>query len=333
MRSRGQGAGWRCEEGRGSTAWREREPFDGGGLRWRGFDDCKAGDMRRFRSLLIDKADIRLPGLHVLTFALHRHLPEHASVEPHKHGWAQAILYLSGNGRQMLAGSEARVEPGTLVLLPPGVSHAFSRGDGRAPLCVMIDFRMRGAKRREPVVCSMNRSELAQVKQQLGQLMKLPAGTGAHGSGADGAAPSKAGGRGDALHWEGAVAVLHVLMTSLRAAGWLERAGVAGGTKNAAAIQGMLAKVNHESPLSHVIQKSGYQRDHLNRLVKKETGLTLGQFRAQHRLAKAKELLAQGVQVAAVASAVGLPDQSYFARWFRRQTGQVPSVWGRGAVG
>jgi AraC family transcriptional activator of pobA len=289
--------------------------------------------MRRFRSLLIDKADIRLPGLHVLTFALHRHLPEHASVEPHKHGWSQAILYLSGNGRQVLAGSEARVEPGTLVLLPPGVSHAFSRGDGRAPLCVMIDFRLKGARRREAVVCSLNRSELAQVKQQLGQLMKLPAGPGVRGSGADGAAPSKTSSRGDALHWEGAVAVLQVLITALRSAGWLERVAAVAGGKAGSAIQGMLAKVDHESPLGQVVQKSGYQRDHLNRLVKKETGLTLGQFRAQQRLTKAKELLGQGVQVAAVATAVGLPDQSYFARWFRRQTGQAPSVWGRGRVG
>lgn len=271
--------------------------------------------MRRFRSLLIDKADVRLPGLHVLTFALHRHLPEHASVEPHRHGWSQAILYLSGNGRQVLAGGEARVEPGTLVLLPPGVSHAFSRGEGRAPLCVMIDFRLKGARKRPPVVCSLNRSELAHVKQQLGHLMKWQTGAGG------------------ALRWEGAVAVLQVLITALRSAGWLERVQPAGGGGAGRAIQEMLVKMEHASPLTEVVQRSGYQRDHLNRLVKRETGLTLGQYRAQQRLAKAKELLSQGVQVAEVATSVGLPDQSYFARWFRRQTGQPPSVWSRRGLG
>ena len=212
------------------------------------------------------------------------------------------------------------MEPGTLVLLPPGVSHAFSRGEGRAPLCVMIDFRMKTARKRAPVVCSLNRSELAQVKQQLGQLMKLPAGTdgGAHAD--------------HALQWEGAVAVLQVLMTSLRAGGWMERVSSASPGRKTSALQAMLARVDHESPLGQVVEKSGYQRDHLNRLVKRETGLTLGQFRAQQRLTKAKELLGQGVQVAAVAAAVGLPDQSYFARWFRKQTGQPPSAWGRGRV-
>jgi AraC family L-rhamnose operon transcriptional activator RhaR len=81
------------------------------------------------------------------------------------------------------------------------------------------------------------------------------------------------------------------------------------------------------------VQRSGYQRDHLNRLVKRETGLTLGQLRMQRRLARAKELLAQGIRVADVAEAVGVLDQNYFARWFRRQTGQPPSRWSRRRLG
>ncbi|HWA85899.1 MAG TPA: helix-turn-helix transcriptional regulator, partial [Opitutus sp.] len=93
------------------------------------------------------------------------------------------------------------------------------------------------------------------------------------------------------------------------------------------AMHRLLLTMPLESTLQHVVQRSGYQRDHLNRLVKKETGLTLGQFRAQRRLSRAKELLARGVKVGDVAGEIGLPDQSYFARWFRRQTGQSPSHW------
>ena len=271
--------------------------------------------MRRFRSLLIDKADVRLPGLHVLTFALHRHLREHASVEPHRHAWSQALLYLSGNGRQILGAGEARVAPGTLVLLPPGVSHAFSRAEGRAPLCVMIDFQLRGARKRLPVVCSLNRSELASIREQLGHLMKWQTGSG------------------EALRWKGAVAVLQALITLLRSAGWIERVQAPSRGGAGKALQEMLAKMEPVGPLSEVVQRSGYQRDHLNRLVKRETGLTLGQYRAQQRLSKAKELLSHGVQVAEAATAVGLPDQSYFARWFRRQTGQTPTAWSLRSIG
>jgi AraC family L-rhamnose operon transcriptional activator RhaR len=132
-----------------------------------------------------------------------------------------------------------------------------------------------------------------------------------------------------ALRWEGAVAILQVLITLLRAAGWIEHlpARISDGPERA--ILDLLAKMDYADSLAAAVQRSGYQRDHLNRLIKKVTGLTLGQYRAQRRLAKAKELLSQGLQVAAVAVEVGVPDPSYFARWFCRQTGQQPSTWNR----
>jgi len=39
------------------------------------------------------------------------------------------------------------------------------------------------------------------------------------------------------------------------------------------------------------------------------------------------------MRVADVAEAVGVLDQSYFARWFRRQTGQPPSRWSPRSLG
>lgn len=271
--------------------------------------------MRRFRSLLIDQVDVRMPGLRLLKLAVHRHLAEHASVELHRHRWSQALLYLSGRGRQLLAGGDALVEPGTLVVMPPGAAHAFTRTTERAPLCLMLDFRLQGLAERPMVVCSLNRSELAQVRQQLAQLIRLQAEVGG------------------SLRWEGAAVGLQLLVNLLRIAGWLERAPAALGTGSGRALRQLLAKIDPANPLRRVVQQSGYQRDHLNRLVKKETGLTLGQFRAQRRLARAKELLAQGLRVATVAAAVGLPDQNYFARWFRRQTGLRPSTWIQGGLG
>jgi len=271
--------------------------------------------MRRFRSLLINRADIRLPGLRVLTFAVHRHLPEHASIERHRHRWNQIILYLSGRGRQMFASGDARVEPGTLVVMPPGVSHSFQRATDRAPLCLTIDFRLAKAPQGPAVVCSLNRSEIMQVRQNLAYLIKLQAGNGG------------------VLRWEGAAVILQVMVTLLRAAGWLERVPQPSAGGRGSVMGRLLSAVGPATPLGLVVQRSGYQRDHLNRLVKRETGLTLGQVRTQRRLAKAKELLLQGLRVADVAETVGMLDQSYFARWFRRQTGQSPSRWSRPVLG
>lgn len=266
--------------------------------------------MRRFRSLLIDRANVRIPGLTIMSLQLHRHLGEHASVEPHHHRWCQALLYLSSRGCQLVNGVEVRVEPGTLILLPPGAAHAFQRSDGRAPLCLVIDFRVKSALGPEFAVCSLNRSALAEVRHNLAQLIRLR-GTGAV-----------------ALEWEGAALVLQMLLLLLRVGGWLSTAAPAMPVRDSApGLQRLLTDIPLEGSLVEVVRRSGYQRDHLNRLVKRETGLSLGQYRARERLARAKDMLAKGVSVAATASAVGLPDQGYFARWFRRQTGQSPSRW------
>jgi AraC family transcriptional activator of pobA len=271
--------------------------------------------MRPFRSLLINKTDIRMPGLHIRDFALHRHLQEHASIEPHRHRWSQLILYLGGRGRQVLGSGDAQVEPGTLVVIPPGVFHAFVRASERPPLCLMIDFQLERAGTCPAAVCSINRSETAQVRQHLAHLLRLQAGASG------------------VLRWESAAVILQLLITLLRAANWLERVPAPGNGAGGPVMRRLLSTVDSATPLRHVVQRSGYQRDHLNRLVKRETGLTLGQLRLQRRLAKAKELLGQGIRVADAAEAVGVLDPSYFARWFRRQTGQRPSRWRRRGAG
>jgi AraC family L-rhamnose operon transcriptional activator RhaR len=270
--------------------------------------------MRRFRSLFIDKADIRAPGLTVLTLALHRHLPERAAIGPHDHRWCQALLYLHGQGWQTIAEEKVRVNPGTLVLLPSGIAHAFDRAGSRAPLCLAIDFRLQTSRDKSPSVVSLHRSELLQMRQHLAHLIRLQ-------TGAD-----------RTLRCESAAVVLQMLTALLLSAGWLGRDPAARLRRQSSPILHLLGRMELDGPLGKIVAQSGYQRDYLNSLVKRETGLTLGQYRAQLRLARSKDLLSAGIRIDSVAPAVGLDDQSYFTRWFRRQTGQTPSAWSRGAM-
>ena len=265
--------------------------------------------MRRFRSLLIDQVDVKMPGLHILTFALHRHLPELSSVEPHQHTWSQVILYLSGGGTQSLGNLRARVSPATLVVVPPQISHAFDREDCRAPLCLMVNFRFERARGHAPSISNLGRSELAVVSQHVTRLSKL------HRS------------SDPAARWESGLLVSQTLFLLLRAAGWIERKPAVPEHETEHRLDALLTKIDVTAPLGDAIRQSGYQRDYLNRLIKRETGLTLGQYRAQKRLALAKQLLERGWRMSAVATAAGLPDQSYFSRWFRRQTGLTPTGW------
>ncbi len=271
--------------------------------------------MHHFRSLLIDRVNVRMSGLRILSFALHRHLAEHSSIEFHSHHWSQVLLYCSGQGKQLFKDASLQVEAGTLVVVPPRMLHAFQRTSARAPQCLMINFHLRGERAHPQVVSVVSHAELARIRQHLADLLRLHA---------------KARGL---LHWESAMVILQILITMLRTAGWLEREQPLSRSDTGVAVRRLLTSMNPSDSLTNVVRRSGYHRDHLNRLVKKETGLTLGQLRTSRRLARAKELLSRGMQVGNVAAEIGLPDQSYFARWFRRQTDRSPSRWSRLAKG
>lgn len=262
-----------------------------------------------FHSLLVNRVDIRTPELHVRTFALHRHVTDGHLVQVRHPRCCRAILYLSGWGQQMFSNDCTEVEPGVLVMLPPGQGDSFRPNFRRSATCLVLDFQLKQGQMPIERICAINRDELAQTREQIGYLLRMQSNGG------------------EAFDGEGAAAVLQMTVRLLRAAGWLKPLPPAARPNPASAMHRMLLTMDLESPLRQVANRSGYQRDHLNRLVKKETGLTLGQFRAQRRLAAAKEMLARGLKIGDVACGVGLLDPSYFARWFRRQTGQSPSDW------
>lgn len=264
--------------------------------------------MTVFDSTLTSEVGLRMPGLQLRSYALHRPSADRSVLHPHAKVWSRAVFFLEGVPRPIEA-EPWQPTAGTIVLLPPGPHERTQIETDSLPLCLVLDFRLDDSARRRRTVCTVRREELLHGREQLTYLLKLP-----------GKVP------GDQA-WEGAVVVLNILLMILRAAGWLQRETVATPPPRDSAMHRLLLTMPLESPLGQVVQRSGYQRDHLNRLIKRETGLTLGQFRAQRRLDRAKELLTRGVKVGNVAGEIGLPDQSYFARWFRRQTGFSPSHW------
>lgn len=264
--------------------------------------------MIAFGSTLLHEIDLRLPGLHVRSFAVHRLVKDQIIAPPTHHG-CRAVLFLEGWSRMPATAGESHGQSGQLMVLPPQSGRCVEPTAGSLALCAIIDFQIRNARQRAAVSCVLARGELLQAREQLAYLLRLQS---------DGGGPAG---------WGGSAVVLQLLITLLRAANWLESPPMPARTGGESAMHRLLFTMAPETPLGSLVQQSGYQRDHLNRLVKKETGLTLGQFRAQRRLSRAKEMLLRGVKVGEVAGEVGLPDQSYFARWFRRQTGFSPSQW------
>ena len=81
--------------------------------------------------------------------------------------------------------------------------------------------------------------------------------------------------------------------------------------------------------LAQIAREFGYHPDHLNRKLKRESGLGLRVLRDRVRLETAQAALRSTATIAEAASQSGFDDPNYFARWFRRQTGRTPGAWRR----
>ena len=66
----------------------------------------------------------------------------------------------------------------------------------------------------------------------------------------------------------------------------------------------------------------------LNRIMRSETGMTIGRAISEYRLNRAKELLATtGFSTTVIAAMCGFRERSYFSAFFRRRFGVSPSAW------
>lgn len=72
-------------------------------------------------------------------------------------------------------------------------------------------------------------------------------------------------------------------------------------------------------------QQLGVDEKTIQRLFRKETGMTFGQWRQQARLMQALELIALGERIIDVAGTLGYDSPSAFASMFKRQFGITPS--------
>ena len=80
--------------------------------------------------------------------------------------------------------------------------------------------------------------------------------------------------------------------------------------------------------LSAAARELGVSPNHLNGLLKEQTGLTFRQLLIQQRMEMAKTLLRFGHESCTdIAMACGFSDSNYFARLFRHKVGVSPTAF------
>ena len=270
--------------------------------------------MRNYRPIIIEKIGIKLPGIEILKLRLNEHLPEiRSSFHSHEHG--QILIYLRGCGEQTVQGKRYPARAGTVIYVGPNERHRFERERSRQPLCLVIDVNLLSKNNDRSIMTlgELPATELNLIRSRVSQLFGM-SGTGSE----------------DRIVAVGAV-ILDILDPVLRSIGWLETKVIKrqrSGTINVRVGKIINDKIADASlSLSMISKMLGFQRDYLNRLLKKESGLTFSQIRSQIRLKKAQKMLMKGSSVGDVCVAVGMNDQNYFARWFRSQVGTTPTKW------
>lgn len=253
--------------------------------------------MPAWSPLLVQKIEIHALGFVLRKLQLNRH--RDAEVAPHHHGFAQLILYLTGEGVQTINGRRRRARAGDLFVIPAQTPHGFSGAGRSRPLCLVLDYDLEGANRVRAAHRALSPAMLNELQILLARV------------------PRK--GRLTLGDYSAVLAVTARL---------LEPAPVA--TATAPSLFEVLRdRVRAPAPLGKVARDLGYHPDHLTRKLKRESGLGLRALRDRLRLEAAQAALRAAPTIAEAATQCGFDDPSYFARWFRRQTGRTPGRWRR----
>lgn len=266
------------------------------------------------RPILLRKLLLRCGDWSVKELRVNRHLQPFDLGIPHSHSHGQLLLYLRGRGEQCIGDRRHPVAPGAVFFIPPRTEHAFLEHSPRLAICLVADLSGIGPVRFGTATGWLPAEELALVRERLNQLAHEREDQGGSGNGSS---PLKLGTGG---------AALLVLESCRRACSDAPR----GDGEGAPILRRLVRALNPGEAVptpGELARRVGLQQDYLNRLVRRSTGLTLGQWRARELLKACKHDLKKGGTIGGTALRLGFSDSNYFSRWFRRQTGMTPGAW------
>jgi AraC family transcriptional regulator, transcriptional activator of pobA len=262
---------------------------------------------KEFQPILLEDLKIRWPGFAIRRVALNQHMPRVEKLGEHVHRFSQILLYLRGTGVQHLGMRSLPVDRGSVLVIPPGQAHRFEKTRAVRPICLAIDFETV-----EPVTWTghavLGARDLALVERWLLSLHEQR-------------------GRRDDYSIQTAALILRLLSRLERAVNGSDERGsdgpVAASVRSVATRHGLAALTP-----GAVATSLGRTLDHLNRQLQAEGGTTVGGVLNRLRLDEATRLLRGSDRgIGEIAAAIGMDDQNYFTRWFRKQTGQTPTRW------
>lgn len=258
--------------------------------------------------IVLRRLHLRCGDWTVRSLRVNRHLQPFDRYDAHRHGHGQLLLYLRGRGEQHIGRKRFPVGPGAVFFVPPARVHEFREQAPRRAICLVADLGGQGPRSLGCRHGWLSAEALATIRQHVASLSSE---------------------RGKGLELSAGGAALLIMDTCRRAC--INEPHVSGNTSVMKRLQRAWRPDGSSGSTwlrpAELAKRVGLQKDYLNRLVRRATGLTLGQWRDRELLRVAEAGLRRGRRVAAVAAELGFTEANYFARWFRKQTGLSPSHW------
>jgi AraC-like DNA-binding protein/mannose-6-phosphate isomerase-like protein (cupin superfamily) len=277
----------------------------------------------------------------VLRVRWNQHALKADRTKPHRHPFHQVLYYSRGRGMQHLGDQRRPIVPGSICFIAAGVAHSFLGSGPRPATCLALDFELESIAPKPhhdddaAVLANALRAGEREVfplsrrfqQQVLACMRRINRETEARQTGYATAVQGM---------------LLELLALFLRATRRTTAFARSHGpspwrnldvVRRAVALAdiGVDGEVEAEEPtptptLARAARAVGVSANHLNRLLRQQTGLTFRQLLIQRRIELAKTLLRTGdAPCTEIAMTCGFGDSNYFARLFRRKTGVTPS--------
>jgi AraC-like DNA-binding protein/uncharacterized RmlC-like cupin family protein len=276
--------------------------------------------------------------LHLLHVQFNQHAAVADLAKPHEHSHHQILYYQRGRGRIESDGQSHPTGEGSIFFIPAGVRHHFIPAAGDAPLCLALDFSIEEAgdialgglpmEDEVAVLLSLLHVETArpfQLNRMDHQLLDDCVGE------IVGENEKREVGYATLIQSLLLRLIALCLRATQRAQGFGEHFRHTA-WRYRLLTERVLALIREHSArvpeltLPEVARTCGASPNHLNRILKQQTGHTFHQILLRERLSRARDLLAQGeVNVTEAAFQAGFNDSNYFARAFRKVHGYPPS--------
>ena len=248
----------------------------------------------------------------------------HWEIKLHRHDSFFQILYISaGSGDAIFGAERHKIEPNTVITVPPGLNHGFrfSRDIDGFVVTVLASQLKALPGGRSPLGewlamphlsrLDMDDPDAAYVAETLS---RLGAEFARHG-----------GGRTDLLE----AYVTIALQLTMRISGGNATDAGDGIGRRMELLNGLLHRhLRSHQPAAFYAGELGISPTHLNRIVKAATGHGAHELIARRLADEARrELVFTFGSVQEIGYRLGFADPAYFSRFFLKQTGETPRAW------